>query len=54
MGEAMILDMLEGPKDLKQERKGGGGESIAGGLVGEILFDVPATAKSPEARRAIA
>lgn len=26
MGEAMILEMLEGPKDLKQERKGGGGE----------------------------
>lgn len=37
--------MLKGPKDLKQERKGGGKKCTAGGLVGEILFDLPATAK---------
>lgn len=39
--------MLGGLEDLKEERgKGGGGERcIAAGLLGEILFDVPATAK---------
>lgn len=31
MGEAMILEMLERPKDLKQERKGGGGEVLLEG-----------------------
>lgn len=42
--------MLGGPKDLRQERKGENNPFIAGGLMGEIHFDVPAIAKSPEAR----
>ncbi len=58
MGESLMLGMLEGPKDLRQERKGGkkrkNSPFIAGGLVGEIYFDVPGTAKSPEARQVIA
>lgn len=46
------MGCLEGPKDLRQERKGEKKNNpfIAGGLVGEIHFDVPAIAKSPEAR----
>lgn len=55
MGEPMILGMLRGAKDLRQERKGGKKNNpfIARGLVGEMHFDVPATAKSPEARQEI-
>lgn len=45
----MMVAMLERPKDLKQERRDGE-EIVAGGLVGKILFDAPATANSPEAR----
>lgn len=46
--------LLRGTKDLrdkreKVERGKKNNPFIAGGLVGEILFDVPGTAKSPEA-----
>lgn len=56
MGKPMMLGMLGGTKDLRDKR--GKVEKnnpfIARGLVGEIHFDVPAIAKSPEARQEIA
>lgn len=47
--------MLEEPKDSKQKKKEEERKRcITGGQVGGVLFDVPATAQAPGARREIA